>query len=315
VATDMLDVTTFQALTKSRTAGTPLAVYFHENQLSYPWSPDDRDVRHNRDKHYGFINYTTALTADAVFFNSKYHLDSFLSELERLLNFFPDHNESASVEDVRNKSSVLRLGIDLERFDEAAAGGTATQRGEDPLILWNHRWEYDKNPDAFFKALTALAERGIAFELALLGENFSQVPEPFLRAREVLADRVVQFGYVDGFGDYASWLFRSDILPVTSIQDFFGAGVAEAVYCGCRPLLPARLAYPELIPESLHADVFYTDDGQYEDRLEQMLLAGRTPADPGLKAAMAQFDWRRMAPVYDTVFEAVLAGGPEGGTG
>jgi len=47
LATDMLDLTTFLSLTKSRTAQVPNALYFHENQLSYPWSNSDRDVQKN----------------------------------------------------------------------------------------------------------------------------------------------------------------------------------------------------------------------------------------------------------------------------
>ena len=56
-------------------------VYFHENQASYPWSPNDRDIQYNRDTHYGFINYVSALTADHVFFNSEFHMNSFLNAL------------------------------------------------------------------------------------------------------------------------------------------------------------------------------------------------------------------------------------------
>ena len=56
LSTDMLDLTTFLALTRHRTSGIPTAIYFHENQLSYPWSQDDRDVKNKRDSHYGFIN-------------------------------------------------------------------------------------------------------------------------------------------------------------------------------------------------------------------------------------------------------------------
>ena len=74
LTTDMLDMTTFLALTRHRTANIPTATYFHENQLTYPWSPTDRDIAQKRDKHYGFINYVSALTADAVLFNSQYHL-------------------------------------------------------------------------------------------------------------------------------------------------------------------------------------------------------------------------------------------------
>ena len=38
----------------------------------------------------------------------------------------------------------------------------------------------------------------------------------------------------------------SDILPITSNQDFFGGSIIEAMYCETTPLLPKRLTYPEL---------------------------------------------------------------------
>jgi len=43
LATDMLDVTSFLALTRSNTAKIPLALYFHENQFSYPCSVNSRN--------------------------------------------------------------------------------------------------------------------------------------------------------------------------------------------------------------------------------------------------------------------------------
>ena len=63
LCTDMLDVATFQGLTRDVLRGVPVVVYFHENQLTYPWSPDDRDVDLSRDRHYAFTNYTTALVS------------------------------------------------------------------------------------------------------------------------------------------------------------------------------------------------------------------------------------------------------------
>jgi hypothetical protein len=85
LVTDMLDLTTFLALTRQRVADIPTVIYFHENQLSYPWSPTDRDIAQKRDKHYGFINYVSALAADVVLFNSRYHQESFLATLSKLL--------------------------------------------------------------------------------------------------------------------------------------------------------------------------------------------------------------------------------------
>ena len=93
LCTDMLDLTTFLSLTRKKTKHIPVAIYFHENQISYPWSPKDRDKIQNRDNHYGFINYASALSADKVFFNSKFHMNSFLDNLYPFLKNFPDHNQ------------------------------------------------------------------------------------------------------------------------------------------------------------------------------------------------------------------------------
>lgn len=302
LATDMLDLTTFLALTRQRTASTPTALYFHENQLTYPWSPTDRDLAHQRDKHYGFINYTSALVADAVLFNSAYHQASFLDALPNLLKHFPDYNELTTVDHIRAKSQVLALGLDLQRFD-----AYNTDRFNDkPLILWGHRWEYDKGPDEFFRTLTILSERGLDFDLAILGENFSRQPEIFLRAKEGLARHIVQFGYVESFADYARWLWRADLVPVTSHQDFFGASVVEALYCGCFPLLPKRLAYPHLIPTGDHARYFYED---FED-LVARLSAAITNIDHtrrvSLRPVAAHYDWREQGQRYDQLFHELV---------
>ena len=311
LATDMLDLTTFLALTRRKTSNIPTAIYFHENQLTYPWSPTDRDVVRNRDKHYGFINYASAMAADAVLFNSRYHMDSFYDEAVRLLKHFPDHNETGSIDALRGKSSVLPLGMDLRRLDEyagaaASAGeaGAPISEADGPLVVWNHRWEYDKNPDEFFKALRTLADEDVPFRLAVLGENFSQVPVVFLKARDRLGDRVVQFGYAEDFKAYAHWLHSADVLPVTSHQDFFGAGVAEAIYCGCRPLLPRRLAYPELLPDETTSGAFYSNYNEFLDRLRALLLKPE-PSGGGYRDAIARFEWQNMAPDYDRALNDV----------
>ena len=159
LSTDMLDLSTFLALTRKKSHGIPTAIYFHENQLSYPWSPNDRDILEKRDTHYGFINYSSALAADRLFFNSEFHMNSFLDALHPFLKHFPDHNELDSVNIIRNKSSVLHLGMDLQRFE-----GCEVEKEGKPLILWNHRWEYDKNPELFFSVLRKVKNDGYNFQ-------------------------------------------------------------------------------------------------------------------------------------------------------
>jgi len=46
-------------------------------------------------------------------------------------------------------------------------------RLQPPVLVWNHRWEHDKNPGFFFKALYGLAEQGVDFGLIVLGTAYS----------------------------------------------------------------------------------------------------------------------------------------------
>ena len=244
ISTDMLDLTTFLSLTRSKTADIPIVLYFHENQITYPWSSNDRDVMEKRDIHYGFINIASALAADHVLFNSQFHMDSFLSGGKKILKHFPDNQELDSMEIIQSKSDILYLGMDLSILDSHKA-----QKSGDPLILWNHRWEYDKNPESFFHLLYRLDKEGFPFEIAILGESFKTTPSIFDEAKDKLNDRIVHYGFCDQFKDYAQWLWKADILPVTSNQDFFGISIMEAIYCGVYPILPKRLTYPELLPD------------------------------------------------------------------
>jgi glycosyltransferase involved in cell wall biosynthesis len=298
VASDMLDLTTFLALTRPNNART--ALYFHENQLTYPAGP-----RQKLQEHYAFINYTSALAADAVFFNSAYHQNAFFEELPRLLKHFPDHTNLHTVGRLRAKSRVLPVGLDLRRYD-AFRPETPRDPSRPPLIVWNHRWEYDKNPRQFFAALVRLADAGVPFEVALVGENTRQQPQEFEAARERLGSRVVQYGYVEAFADYARLLWDAHLVISTANQDFFGISVVEAITCGCWPLLPDRLNYPALVPEAWHQETLYRDLAALVRRARAR-LDDPQPAPPALRAHVAAFDWRTLAPVYDARFTSIPA--------
>lgn len=307
IATDMLDLTTFLALTRHRTAEIPAAIYFHENQLCYPWSPEDSDVIQKRDRHYGFINYASALAADVVLFNSQFHSDSFLNELIRFLKHFPDHRGLENIEQIAAKSRVLNLGLDLLQFDQYQPK-IETMKAVPPLLLWNHRWEYDKNPGDFFDALFAINEQGLDFQVAILGENFSTAPIEFEQAREKLGDKIVQYGFVNSFDQYARWLYQADILPVTSIQDFFGASVVSAIYCGCYPILPKRLAYPEIIPLEIYPDHFYNNFDDLVAKLTDAIKNIESIRQQNLSPVVKKYSWQEMAPVYDKTFNNYASG-------
>ncbi|MBK9712743.1 MAG: DUF3524 domain-containing protein [Kouleothrix sp.] len=310
LATDMLDLATFLGLTRDLTAGVPVALYFHENQLTYPL-PAGRQ----RDLAFPWINYTGALAADALLFNSGFHRRAFLDALPGLLGRYHDHRELDLVEGIAAKARVLPPGIELSRLDREGqgtrdlgfVGQTSAQAPSPkplaPAILWNSRWEYDKGPEAFFAALRELDARGVDFRVIVAGEHVDPNEPNFLAARADLGERALAWGYAPDTAAYAARLRQADIVVSTAIQEFFGIGVVEAMYCGCAPILPRRLSYPELLPPEHHAACLY--DG-HDDLVDKLAAAiGDLPALKArdFRGVAAQYDWSRMAPRYDEVME------------
>lgn len=295
LATDMLDLCTFLALTRHQVGRIPVGLYFHENQLTYPWSPSDPDRARQRDRHYAFINYRSALAADVLCFNSGYHLDSFHAALPDFLRAFPDQRGLHHLTALREKSYVLPLGLDLQALD-AHRPAEPLPPGP-PLILWNHRWEYDKNPEAFFQALFQLSEQGLDFRLAVLGEGYPRSPAIFAEAKTRLSAHIAHWGYAADRADYVCWLWHADLLPVTAQQDFFGISVVEAAYCHTRPLLPQRLAYPEHFPDL--PGLYYDPDRDLIPRLAEALTQPQPALLSQVRQAAARYDWAAMVPRYD----------------
>ncbi len=291
LATNMLNLPVFLTLAGDRLSGVPVALYFHENQLTYPLQPGEK-----RDLHYGFIHLASALRADALFFNSAFHLHAFFDELPRMLKHFPDYNELWAVDALRAKSEALPLGLDLARLDAQRPAQPYSGR---PLILWNHRWEYDKDPLTFFRAIYALADEGLDFGLILLGRSYRNEPVEFLQARARLSERMAHFGYAPDFAAYARLLWQADVVVSTARHDFFGAAVVEACYCGCFPVLPHDLAYPELIPAAHHITCLYDD---FEGLLKRLRWAIHHVQDIrafSLRDHLSHLDWPHVAPLYD----------------
>lgn len=310
-ATDMVNLPAFLALTRDRLADVPVVLYFHENQLTYPL-PEDKP----RDNTYAYINYLSCLAADHIVFNSQFHYDEFMEALPVLLRLFPDFTHLNTVREIRGKSSVLHLGMDLQAHDAYAAEYSGHDWGpgmQPPIVLWNQRWEYDKNPGAFFRMMNRLDDAGCTFRLILAGEHFEEQPKEFDRAFERYAERILHYGYAEDFEEYSRLLHRADLVVSTAIHEFFGIAMMEAIYCGCHPLLPNRLSYPELIPESLHhpllhAPVLYKDEDDLFRILFDILKGKERPLPPAtLRSILEPLDWRQHVARYDALLEKAAA--------
>lgn len=236
-------------------AALPRVLYFHENQLAYP----TRDGHTGeRDDHFGFTQLVSALAATRCVFNSAYNRDSFLEGGEKLLRRMPDRVPPRWIDRIRQRSVVLPVPLDLADLppvglDDASPG---PDRSAGPVLLWNHRWEHDKNPAAFFSALRRLCDRGASFRVIICGQRFEAAPPEFEEARSLLGDRLLHWGFVRSRNDYVDLVGRAQIVVSTAVHEFFGVSVLEAVHLGARPVVPDRLAYRELLP----AEYRYADD-------------------------------------------------------
>ncbi|MCB9418458.1 MAG: DUF3524 domain-containing protein [Ardenticatenaceae bacterium] len=310
LATDMLDLSTFAALARHKLGRVPLVLYMHENQLTYPLPEDGetgpmRRQLGERDQHYAFVNYASMLTADLVLFNSQYHHDSFFAALPNFLKHFPEYNELGTIDDLQQKSEVLPVGVDFGRLATDYQPPTASN--QPPLIVWNQRWEYDKNPEAFFAALYELADAGVLFRLALCGQQYGQRPSTFDTALSRLSTQIVHVGYAEA-GVYRRLLWEAAFTVSTAHHEFFGISILEAIGCQTFPILPHRLSYPELIPEPYHWRCLYENEGGLVQRLRWALTheAEAREMAAGLATAVQIYDWPHIAPQYDARLEKLV---------
>ncbi len=278
----------------------PALVYYHENQITYPLAPGEA-----LDVQFGFTDITTGLAADRILFNSRTHMDAFFSALPSFLRMMPEYRPRWVETAIREKTGVCPPGC---RFPGTPCPIPMPEAGP-PILIWNHRWEFDKNPDDFFAALRAVEKQGIDFRLALLGENFQAVPKAFLDAKKQFKHRLVQYGFAKSREEYEKWLGRGSIVISTALQENFGLSVVEAVRHGCLPLLPDRLSYPEVLPGAYHDAFLYRDQADLEQKLARLIVGSENMHDTrqSLSDAMGRYAWENVIGKYDEILEE-LAG-------
>ena len=300
---DMLSLADFMGLAPPAVRTLPALIYFHENQLTYPVT-----VEKDYDYHFAFANMTSALAANRVWFNSRYHQESFLAALDSFLRRMPDHQPLESVEAIRVKSSVRYPGIDAVMPSRGATDG--------PLhILWAARWEPDKNPGVFFDALDTLNQAGIAFQLSVIGgRETKEALSCFREARERFSREIVNWGFLESRQAYLATLASADVIVSTADHEFFGIGIVEAVTAGAYPLVPRRLAYPEVLAgfDEPGKDSCFYNAGELAERL--MALSGRHArgdlwqgdAERGVRAVHA-YRWEQFVGGWDDEISSLAA--------
>ena len=257
VTTDMMNAAELKGLMVAACpeyCRLPLVVYFHENQFAYPsqFGPDSPE--HQRDQHFGFTNFLSALAADQVWFNSAYNQQSMLYHLENSSRRWPDYSPKAQVNQLLDKFSVEAPGIEQPAIDIADFQKQRSQRRESASrlrIVWAARWEHDKNPQLLLDSLRQLKKQTDHFEISVIGQQFRKAPSAFEAIKSEFEDHIRHWGFVPSREGYWRVLAESDVFVSTASHEFFGIAAAEAIAVGLHPLFPNDLAYPEMVQRLL----------------------------------------------------------------
>ena len=237
LATSMVDCATLRGLVP-KLAVIPWRVYFHENQFEYPVSSRND---HTEPKMVSLYN---VLCADKIVFNTQYNYRTFISGLSSFLKKMPDGVPLETIASITPKCEIIPVPI---KINQSIAMKKNNNRV--PVLLWNHRWEYDKGPQQLYNLLVELEQRKFAFKLNLIGQQFRALPEALLKIKQDFPNVLLNYGFIESGDEYRNILAASDFVLSTSLHDFQGLAILEAVVAGCIPVVPSRLAYTEIFPE------------------------------------------------------------------
>ncbi len=305
---ELLNFAEFKGLAPEVVRRLPSVAYFHENQLVYPIHESGR-----RDQSRIIANFSTSLAATEIWFNSGHNRDTFLGGLPDFFSRMPDQQPLSLIDEINNRSRIVHLGIESR---EISVSNSRDKHPRPLHVLWAARWEDDKNPQHFFEAVTRLHKASIPFRLSVIGECSTPKLKPlFDGVREQLAEHVENWGYMESREEYLRVLADADVIVSTSNHEFFGISVIEAVAAGAFPVLPDRLAYPEVFtgPDGKTVKEFFfngTVDGLAE-RLSALAvkhvkgdaLWSGLPVGP--RYYRDKYDWNMRAKEFDLLIKQV----------
>lgn len=311
-ATGFLNVADLRGMLRPPLDRVPIILYMHENQLTYPLSPDEEF-----DFHFGFTNIISCLAANRVVFNSEFHRRLFLDNLSTYLGKMPEGSPRRVPERLEANSEVLGVGLERtplseDHFSQYRAGkcdpeiGPPWPRSGRFLLVWNHRWEFDKRPELFSAAVIRLLDAGFDFDVALLGESKSH-EEMFQPLADRLGERCVAFGFMPTREQYDQLLERADIVVSCANQEYFGISVAEAIHAGCYPVLPREQVYPSMYGTRCKGRHFYETEDELVTLLGDLLSSNSCGHVCSLDADVDKFCWDRLVHSYDDLVDRIVA--------
>ncbi|XP_006834628.1 PREDICTED: glycosyltransferase-like domain-containing protein 1 isoform X2 [Chrysochloris asiatica] len=266
-------------------------LYFHENQLVYPVKKCQE-----RDFQYGYNQILSCLVADVVVFNSMFNMESFLTSIGKFMKLIPDHRPKDLESIIRPKCQVIYFPIrfpDVRRFmpkhktthfkkmlslrrNGDAAPSMALPSPQEQKGAGNVLQSITSGLCDAFSGLETAHQESVGSSLMQIADLNSsdnsnssykeKKQNPTLDSRNIL----------DGVDDQQRPLHI--VWPHRWL---------EAVYCGCYPLCPKDLVYPEIFP----AEYLYSTPEQLSKRLRNFCKRPDIIRKHLYKGEMTPFSW------------------------
>lgn len=226
-------------------ARKPSVVYFHSNQLP--------DPAHRRDTPLDLVNLNTATAAGEIWFNSLFHLRTFLARATALVEKHMELSTRNPMPDLAAKAHLILPPVDLAAVHELVEGQS---------IIRQKRTLFIDTRDADIPLLNAALGT-----LHRRNEKFS----------------LITVGPADGLSTDFQRRSVSEINDTAQIEAMHEAGLivsakpaatadhhlVRALAAGCWPIVPDTGVYPELLPEELHRYCLY--DGSHDILVSRLL--------------------------------------------
>lgn len=220
------------ALTKQ-----PAVVYFHGNQLPEPNA--------NSSSNLDLVNLNTAVAATEIWFNSMFHLRSFLAKATALVRRHPELSAQNPMPEIAGKAQLMTPPVDLRHLHEIMQTSPHVKREKRTIFVETR----DADRDLLNRALSTLMRRGEHFKLITIG-NLDGISDEL--PRETLSEN-------DDTAQLQAML-RCGVFMSAKIGAPNDHHAVRALAAGCFPMVPNTGVYRELLPESIHPACLYNGE-------------------------------------------------------
>lgn len=210
----------------------PSVVYFHHNQLP---------AKMNREGPLDLVNLNTAMAASEIWFNSLYHLRTFLARATSVVNRHHEISGRNPVAEIAAKAHLMPPPVDMQTMHHLAA---------EEVIYRDKRRIFVETRDADVELLNSafgmLQRRGESFHLQTVGPVEGLLDDV---QRTTISEN-------DETGQCRALLSCGLFISAKTGAPFDHHAV-RALSAGCWALCPLEGVYGEYMPEMLHSPCLY----------------------------------------------------------